>query len=412
MKSNLRITAAARFVSLFMAFTILLSGCGSTNTGDALVDSNKENNSAESDVSVEKESVDIVGDGTEDETEEGSVTENETLTENEGATEDSEEPSEDVTEDSSEEMPEVPELSEEEKLWQTRLLANAKNNLNVRAEASTDAKIVGKLERGDYAIIIEKGEEWTKIVSGNVEGYVYNQYCLFGNEAMEQAKEIAKTIATVATNNLRVRKEPNTSSKVITKLMKGDKIEVNEDIEPVEGWIAVIYDEKTCYMSADYLTIDVELSTGMTMEEIKEQKRLEEERKKAEAAAKQKAKEQAAVDKATDVELLAALIYCEAGAEPYEAQLAVGACVINRMEHKNYPDTLRGVIFQKNQFTPAMSGKVARILLAKKATASCIKAAKAALAGEDNTNGCRSFRLASTGRKGVVYGKIVFFSNN
>lgn len=395
MKSNLRITAAARFVSLFMAVIVLISGCGNASTGNTNTEGNSgsELTSDDGNVSIEKDDVAIVGDGTE-EAESDTDLDTEVDTEVEPETE-----------------PE-PELTAEEKLWQTRLLANAKNNLNVRAEASTDATIVGKLERGDYADIIEKGEEWTKIVSGNVEGYVYNEYCLFGNEAMEQAKEIAKTMATVSVDNLRVRKEANTSSKVITKLMKGDKIEVNEDIEAIEGWIAVIYEENTCYMSADYLTIDVELSTGMTMEEIKEQKRLEEERKKAEAAAKKKAKEQAAVDNASDVELLAALIYCEAGAESYDAQLAVGACVVNRMKHKNYPDTLRGVIFQKNQFTPAGSGKVARILLKNKMSASCIKAAKAALAGEDNTNGCRSFRLASTGRKGIVYGKIVFFSNN
>ena len=397
MKSNLRITAAARFVSLFMAVIILISGCGNANV-EGTAGNSSEITSEDGDVSVDKDSSDIVGGGTEDETE--SDTEGES-TEVEGTEPDSQEP---VT-------PSEPELTEEEILWQTRLLANAKNNLNVRKEPNTDSKIVGKLDRGDYAIIIEKGEEWSKIVSGNVEGYVYNQYCLFGNEAMKQAKEIAKTMATVKVDHLRVRKQPNTSSKVVVKLMKGDKIEVNEDIEPVEGWIAVIYEEQTCYMSADYLSIDVELSTGMTMAEIKEQQRIEEEKKKEEAARKQKEKEQKAVDNASDLELLAALIYCEAGAEPYEAQLAVGACVINRMKHRNYPDTLRGVIFQKNQFTPAMSGKVARILISGKTTASCKKAAAAALAGEDNTGGCRSFRLASTGRKGVVYGKIVFFSN-
>ena len=391
MKSNLRITAAARFVSLFMAVIILISGCGNTNTGATNTETTTESEMVSEDetVSVEKEDVTIVGDASEE--------------------------TGDSTEETPEEEPEVepePELTEEQKLWQTRLLANAKNNLNVRAEASTEATIVGKLERGDYAIIIEKGEEWTKIVSGNVEGYVFNEYCLFGDEAMLQAKEIAKTMATVSVDNLRVRKEANTNSKVITKLMKGDKIEVNEDVEAIEGWIAVIYEEHTYYMSADYLTIDVELSTGMTMEEIREQKRIEEEKKKAEAAAKQKAKEQAAINAASDLDLLAALIYCEAGAEPYEAQLAVGACVVNRKNHPHYPDTIKGVIYQKNQFTPAGSGKVARILMSGKATASCYKAAKAALAGEDNTNGCRSFRLASTGRKGVVYGKIVFFSNN
>ncbi len=410
MKSNLRITAAARFMSLFMAVIILIAGCGNAGTGNTNTEesSGSELTSDEGNVSIEKEEIAIVGDGTE---------------ETDGSTEfgvdaaigiesETELGTESETESETEELEAEEELTAEEQLWQTRLLANAKNNLNVRAEASTEATIVGKLERGDYAEIIEKGEEWTKIVSGNVEGYVFNEYCLFGNEAMEQAKEIAKTMATVGVDNLRVRKEPSTDSKIITKLMKGDKIEVNEDVEAIEGWIAVIYEENTCYMSADYLTIDVELSTGMTMEEIKEQQRLEEEKKKAEAEAKQKAKEEAAVDNASDVELLAALIYCEAGGENYDAQLAVGACVVNRMEHKNYPDTLRGVIYQKNQFTPAGSGKLAKVLLSGKATESCVKAAKAALAGEDNTNGCRSFRLASTGRKGIVYGKIVFFSNN
>ena len=398
MKSNLRITASARFVSLFMAVILLVSGCGNANAEGTLGE-DSQMSSDEGDVTIGFDSSDIVGGGTEIDSE--NDTENDTEQDSETEGTESVEP---VT-------PPEPELTEEETLWLNRILANVSNNLNVRREPSASGKIVGKLERGDYGEIIEKGEEWTKIKSGNVEGYVSNTYCLFGLEALAQAKEIAKTYATVTTNGLRVRKGPSTDTKAITKLSKGDKIEVNEDIEPVDGWIAVIYEENTCYLSADYVSVAVELSVGMTMEEIKEQQRLEEERKKAEAAAKQKAKEQAAVDKAFDLELLAALIYCEAGAESYEAQLAVGACVVNRMKHRNYPDTIKGVIYQKNQFTPAGSGKVARVLLTGKTTSSCLKAAAAALAGEDNTGGCRSFRLASTGRKGIVYGKIVFFSN-
>ena len=126
----------------------------------------------------------------------------------------------------------------------------------------------------------------------------------------------------------------------------------------------------------------------------------------------QAAKEQIALDEATDLELLATIIWCESGAEPYEAQLAVGACVVNRKEHKNYPNSIKKVILQKNQFSPVGSGWFIKALMRGDASASCYKAAKAALAGEDNTNGCRSFRKASTGRPGVVYGKIVFFSNN
>ena len=283
------------------------------------------------------------------------------------------------------------------------------NNLNVREEPSTDGKIVGKLERGDRGTIIEKGEEWTKIKSGNVEGYVSNEYCLFGLEALTMAKELYETIATVTESGLRVRADKSLESKVVTKLAKGESLVVNTDAESDGEWIAVIYNDKECFVSAQYVTLSMEVSYGMTNAEIKKQKEKEAAEKAAAEAAKKKAKYDAAVNAASDLDLLAALIYCEAGAECYDAQLAVGACVVNRMEHKNYPNTIKGVIYQKGQFTPAGSGKVARILINKKATASCYKAAAAALAGEDNTNGARSFRLASTGRKGIVYGKIVFF---
>ena len=53
-----------------------------------------------------------------------------------------------------------------------------------------------------------------------------------------------------------------------------------------------------------------------------------------------------------DLYLLANLIYCEAGGEPYDGKLAVGAVVINRMLSSVYPDTVVGVIYQRRQFSP------------------------------------------------------------
>ena len=70
----------------------------------------------------------------------------------------------------------VPPMSEEEAAWQNCLMADINSEMNVRAEASTEAEIVGKLHKGDRATVLEQGEEWTKISSGNVEGYVKNEY--------------------------------------------------------------------------------------------------------------------------------------------------------------------------------------------------------------------------------------------
>lgn len=109
-----------------------------------------------------------------------------------------------------------------------------------------------------------------------------------------------------------------------------------------------------------------------------------------------------------DVVLLAALIECEAGSSNYDALLAVGAVVVNRMKHRNYPDTVYGVINQPYQFPPATNGKVDKIL--ERGTKDlCETAARDALNGKTNVEDCISFRSASSGRPGVIIGDNVFF---
>ena len=111
---------------------------------------------------------------------------------------------------------------------------------------------------------------------------------------------------------------------------------------------------------------------------------------------------------ASDVELLAALLECEAGNSNYEALLAVGSVVVNRMKSRHYPDTVRGVIYQSGQFPPAHDGKVDKIL--KRGVKDlCVQAATDALNGKNNVGDCMSFRAASSGRPGLVIGDNVFF---
>lgn len=111
---------------------------------------------------------------------------------------------------------------------------------------------------------------------------------------------------------------------------------------------------------------------------------------------------------ADDITLLAALIECEAGSTHYEGMLAVGSVVVNRMKHRYYPDTLRGVIYQRGQFPPATNGSVDRIL-ARGVRQSCVQAATDALNGKNNVGSCLSFRSASSGFSGTIIGGNVFF---
>lgn len=107
--------------------------------------------------------------------------------------------------------------------------------------------------------------------------------------------------------------------------------------------------------------------------------------------------------------LLANLIYCEAGGEPYAGQLAVGAVVINRVLSGVYPDTVTGVIYQNKQFSPAGSGRLALALSENRATAACYKAADEAMAGQTNVGNCVYFRTPIEGLTGIRIGGHIFY---
>ncbi|MCR5250165.1 MAG: cell wall hydrolase [Lachnospiraceae bacterium] len=107
--------------------------------------------------------------------------------------------------------------------------------------------------------------------------------------------------------------------------------------------------------------------------------------------------------------LLANLIYCEAGGEPYEGQVAVGAVVINRVLSSVYPDTVTGVIYQRSQFSPVQYGSLAAALAVNRATDSCYRAADEAMSGRTNVGNCVYFRTPIPGLEGIRIGGHIFY---
>ena len=83
-----------------------------------------------------------------------------------------------------------------------------------------------------------------------------------------------------------------------------------------------------------------------------------------------------------DVYLLARTIYAEGRGEPYTGQVAIGAVIINRIKSAQFPNTVSGVVYQKNAFTAVIDGQ---INLTPNDTA--IKAAKDAMNGWDPSGG-------------------------
>ena len=107
--------------------------------------------------------------------------------------------------------------------------------------------------------------------------------------------------------------------------------------------------------------------------------------------------------------LLANLIYCEAGNQPYEGQVAVGAVVINRVLSSVFPDTVVGVIYQNKQFSPVASGRLALALAEDHATAACYRAADEAMAGATTVGNCLFFRTPIDGLTGTQIGGHIFY---
>lgn len=369
-------------------------------------------------VSVEKEDIEVVAASLEGDSQDAGVMNEEDAKTSD--TEASDEKAADNNSTESESKEAQPELTKEEEKWQDYLMADVEQSLNVRKKASEDAEIVGKLYKGDRAKILKAGEEWTKIESGNVKGYVKTSYCVTGTKALKYAKKNCDTIATVNTDGLRLRSKQSTEKgKVITAVASGTKLKVKTKEKTKDGWVAVVYNNDLCYVSEDYVDVSLKTGKAVTLEEEAAKKAAEEAAKKAAAeaeAAKNAAANSGAATtqgsavsaSADDVTLLAAIIQCEAGGCSYAGQLAVGAVVMNRVKSSSFPNTISGVIYQSGQFSPARTGKLAS-RLARGVSASCRQAAMEALSGKDNTNGAKYFKYASSGQRGVVYGTVVFY---
>lgn len=99
------------------------------------------------------------------------------------------------------------------------------------------------------------------------------------------------------------------------------------------------------------------------------------------AGAKAEDASETSVDDA-DLYLLARIISAEARGEPYQGQVAVGAVVLNRVEHPSFPDSIAGVIYQPGAFTAVVDGQFEEPI-----ADSAWRAARDALSGWDPSGG-------------------------
>jgi uncharacterized protein YgiM (DUF1202 family)/flavin-binding protein dodecin len=294
----------------------------------------------------------------------------------------------------------------------TLVMANVNEYVSIRKEADLDSEKLGILYKDCSGQLIEKGDEWSKITSGGITGWVRNKYLYFGEEAEKVAEEVGILTAYSNTETLRVRKEASLDSSVLGLLAKGEALEA---IAEEGDWVSVSYEGTTGYVAAEYVDVEFSVDEAESMEAIRAREAEEAAVKAAaEAAAAQtttssvQVQKEAVIATASELEILAALIQCEAGGEPYEGQVAVGAVVMNRVRCAAYPDTITDVIYASGQFVPASKSRMQNLILTGTTKESCRQAAQEAINGVSNVGDALYFRRVGN-KSGLVIGNHVFW---
>ena len=301
----------------------------------------------------------------------------------------------------------------------TKSTAKAKIKEEKPIDPYENLAVLGTCFRGGGGTILKRKNGWTKIRSGGLEGWLKDDYLVFGDDIKPLAKELGLYIATVSTQTLHVREEASTDSAIVG-------LAAAEDYYPVlsqeTGWVKIQLSVDTSgYVSSDYVTISVKPGRAISIEA--EMAALEAARQAAEeaeqasraaeeaqiAAAKSQAEANAAKGSSqtsgksgssskkstaapaakssyvisaseSDVYLLSACLTMEANGGSYESYLAVGSLIVNRVKSGKWGKSISSVIYADGQFPGATSGLLDKYL-DRGPSSTATKAAKAALAG-------------------------------
>ncbi len=265
------------------------------------------------------------------------------------------------------------------------VISKVKTAVNVRKEPNTDSEIVGKFRVNSYAKIIERLEGWTLITSGDVTGYVSNDYLYMDEEAIALVDSLDAFSVIIRAGKMNVREEPNTNCAIIGSALGGQEYTWYPELSD-DNWFAIQYtDEKIAYVSAAYTETKSKLDKALTMAQ-------EEARARADMFAKameySKKHPPSQVNRApinlTDEELylMAVVIAMEALDEPYEGKLMVANVIVNRILNGYWGKTLKEVVYAPGQFTGANSGRVEAFW--NRANEDCKRAAYEAAMGNNN----------------------------
>lgn len=342
--------------------------------------------------------------------------------------------------------------------------------LDIHAEADAGSEVVGQVMDEGHVAILTKGDGWVQIQAGNIIGWVpadnliekeiSNEEAVAANEEVigRQAKELEQDNIEAETQEEQAEAQEEQTEVQTETLESVQDMTAAEDVADAEAFAREV---AVSVQKADLDKAQEEAAKRAAREAeelIKKAQAEAAERAQKEAAAIIKAQQEAAARAAAeaaaqaeaqlraqqeaaaraaaaaaqaeaekaaeaarrqailsangiteeDLYLLANIIYCEAGCEPYIGKVAVGNVVMNRVKSNRQPNTIQGVVYAKGQFSPVRNGSLDRALRRSSADESCYQAALEALSGAKPVGDKLFFRRVN-GRPGQVIGHHVFY---
>ena len=371
-------------------------------------------------------------------------------------------------------------------VWAYRAVANVVEAVNIRAAASEDSTIVGYLTTAASADVIERGETWSLVISGGVEGYVRNDCLAFGEDAKNLAGVYGSEGVKTYWDGVSLFAAPDGSSEVLATVSAGKEYEVlsNDgswvEVQMDDATVAYVpaedvmettildkavstgdaygsvsgssnsgsydssysdmsyddgssysdsysdssydtsYDDGSSYSDSSYDSYDdgssySDNSYDTSYDSSYSDSSYDDGSSYTDSSSDTSYDDSSSSDttdtstsaSSSDRELLAGLIYCEAGNQSWDGKVAVGAVVLNRVASSSFASTIKGVIYESGQFSPAGSGWLDSVIANGSIPSSCYDAADAALAGENPIGSAMYFNTGSG--KGIKIGAHQFY---
>ncbi|MBQ8085617.1 MAG: C40 family peptidase [Lachnospiraceae bacterium] len=180
--------------------------------------------------------------------------------------------------------------------FEGKCLAYVDEAVNVREEPDEEAERVGSLPIHGIALVVEKGDTWTKIESGITMGYVRNDFLLFGDTAGAYAEETCPKKAKINTETLYVRAAQDEGSDCLTMVGEGESYEVIQD-DSDDEWVHIRVDSDIeGYVSAEYVDVSYGFSHALSVAEEEEIRKAEQEAEAARLAEMTSTKRQEVVN--------------------------------------------------------------------------------------------------------------------